>query len=281
MAEQKNNKVAVSPAAKLKAIIAVDSVQEQFKNALKENAGAFVASIIDLYGSDTYLQKCEPKDVIAECLKAATLKLPINKSLGFAWVVPYGNKPQFQMGYRGYIQLAMRTGQYKYINSGGVFEGIEVKQDLLTGAVEFKGEPKSDKITGYFAYFELLNGFSKSVYMTADKMLAHAKRYSKSFKNGPWQTNFDEMAYKTCIRQLLSRYGFLSTEMISALSADQGVDAEMQVESEVKVNANSEVIDITPEQNDEAVPQQDEPQKEQEQPEQKQAEQVAKNKPPF
>jgi recombination protein RecT len=250
MAQQRQNtQLAKSPISKLKAVISVDSVQEQFRNALKENADAFIASVIDLYGGDSYLQKCQPKDVITECLKAATLKLPINKNLGFAWIVPYGNKPQFQIGYRGYIQLAMRTGQYKYINAGGVYEGVAVEQDLLTGAVEFTGKATSDKIAGYFAYFELLNGFSKAVYMTADEMLAHAKRYSKSFNNksSAWQTNFDEMAYKTCIRQLLSKYGFLSTEMISALSADQEVDVETRAESEIKVNANSEIIDITPE----------------------------------
>ena len=111
----------------LKSIMNSGSVQEQFKNALKDNSGPFVASVIDLYNGDNTLQECDPSAVVMECLKAATLKLPINKSLGFAYVVPYKNKgvatPQFQIGYKGLIQLAMRTGQYRIINADNICEG--------------------------------------------------------------------------------------------------------------------------------------------------------------
>lgn len=241
------------PAVKrLKAIISTESVQEQFKNALKDGAPLFIASLIDIYGNDTYLQNCEPQAVIMEALKAATLKLPINKSLGFAYIVPYKNKgvqePQFQIGYKGYIQLAMRTGQYKYINADVVCEGELKGHNKLTGEVDLSGDPKSDSIIGYFAYIETVNGFRKPLYWSKDKVLAHAKRYSKSFSRdtSAWKTNFDEMALKTMLRNLLSKYGVMSVEMMNAFSSDTGDErsCEAKVEDEIKGNANGDIIDV-------------------------------------
>lgn len=246
-----DKQIQVKPVQKLKMALSAESVKEQFKNTLQENAGAFIASIIDLYASDTYLQQCDPNLVIMECLKAATLKLPINKQLGFAYVVPYRSKgqliPQFQLGYKGYIQLAIRTGQYKNINAGVVYEGVKVHKDLLTGDVIFTGEPTGDKPQGYFAYMELVNGFRKILYMTHAEVTAHAKKYSKTFSNGAsaWSTNFDEMALKTVIRRLLSKYGLLTSEMTVALSNDnRDEDIESQIANEIKQNANKDYIDI-------------------------------------
>lgn len=238
----------LTPVQKMKSIINADSVQEQFRNALKDGAPLFIASLIDIYSNDKNLQKCEPKDVIMEALKAATLKLPINKQLGFAYIVPYGSEPQMQIGYKGYIQLAMRTGQYKYINADVVYEGELKGHNKLTGEVDLSGEATSDKVVGYFAYIETVNGFRKPLYWTKEKVLAHAKRYSKSFnsKSSAWQTNFDEMALKTMLRNLLSKYGVMSVEMMNAFTADSADERtpEAQVEDEIRENANSEVIDI-------------------------------------
>ena len=238
----------LTPVQKMKSIINVDSVQEQFKNALQDQAPLFIASLIDIYSNDKNLQKCEPKDVIMEALKAATLKLPINKQLGFAYIVPYGSEPQMQIGYKGYIQLAMRTGQYKYINADVVYEGELKGHNKLTGEVDLSGEATSDKVVGYFAYIETVNGFRKPLYWTKEKVLAHAKRYSKSFnsKSSAWQTNFDEMALKTMLRNILSKYGVMSVEMMNAFTSDTADERtfEAQVEDEIRENANSEVIDI-------------------------------------
>ena len=236
---------------KLKAQLNQDSVQEQFRNALKENSGPFVASVIDLYGSDTYLQDCDPTAVVMECLKAATLKLPINKQLGFAYVVPYKKAgkaiPQFQLGYKGYIQLAMRSGQYKTLNAGQVGEGVTVKHDLLTGKIELVGEPKKNaKTIGYFCHMELINGFVKTLYMTKEQAEAWGKRYSKSYSKdtSPWKTNFEEMALKTTVRRLLSKWGIMSIEMQQAFETD----VEAEVAEEIAANANrGPIIDITPE----------------------------------
>jgi|ERR1041385_985905 recombination protein RecT len=226
----------------LKSIMASPSVQEQFKNALKDNTGPFIASIIDLYNGDTYLQKCNPTQVVMECLKAATLKLPINKSLGFAYIVPYGNEPQFQIGYKGLIQLAMRTAQYRIINADMVYEGEFRTMNKLTGEFDLSGDKKSDVIVGYFAHIEMLNGFAKTLYMTKEKVLAHAKKYSKSFskESSPWKKEFDAMAIKTVLRNLLGHYGYLSVDMISAF--DNDMDVADRIQDDVDNNANKSPI---------------------------------------
>ncbi|MCK9597470.1 MAG: recombinase RecT [Sphaerochaeta sp.] len=232
----------------LKKALSAESVREQFNNALKENSGSFVASIIDLVGSDRNLQQCEPGLVIMECLKAATLKLPINKQLGQAWVVPYKRGkdgpsiPQFQIGYKGYIQLAMRTGQYKSLNAGTIFEGIEVNEDLLTGKITLTGKAKSEKIQGYFSFMELTNGFQKTVYMSAAEVLAHAKRFSRSYgaSGSAWSSDFDAMAIKTVLLKLLRTYGVLSIEMAKVLSSNDEDDLRQEMDEK----ANKEVIDV-------------------------------------
>ena len=217
------------PIDKLKNILAAQSVQEQFQSVLKENAGAFVASIIDLYNTDRTLQLCDPKNVVMEALKAASLKLPINKQLGFAWIVPYRDSktgqyiPTFQLGYKGYTQLCMRTGAYRYINADVVYEGELVKHDKLTGEIEIDPSKRiSDKKIGYFAFIETLNGFRKTLYMSVDEVTKHAQQFSKSFnsKNSVWASDFDAMALKTCLRLLLSKYGVMSVEMQRAYIED-------------------------------------------------------------
>lgn len=257
-----NGKPAVAkPIERLKNILAAESVQEQFKSVLKENAGAFVASIIDLYNTDRTLQMCEPKNVVMEALKAASLKLPINKQLGFAWIVPYRDRktgqyiPTFQLGYKGYIQLCMRTGAYKYINADVVYEGELVKQDKLTGEIEIDPtQRKSDKKIGYFAFIETLNGFRKTLYMSMDEIIKHAKQFSKSYgnENSVWATDFDSMALKTCLRLLLSKYGIMSVEMQKAYIednadtvnlADEAIEGTEELHDEDIIEGTSEIVE--------------------------------------
>jgi recombination protein RecT len=254
----------------IKKVLKSPSVQEQFENALGENSGAFVASVIDLYNHDDYLKKCDPNKVVMEALKAATLKLPINKQLGFAYVVPYKKKgvpiPQFQIGYKGYIQLAMRTGQYRYLNADVIYEGEEIEENRLTGNIEITGEKESEKVQGYFAYMELINGFSKTVYMSKEDMKKHGKKYSPSYnyKSSAWQTDFDSMGLKTVIRKLLSKYGIMSTEMITAFSKETNYTPEEEVQQEIDEKANSEVIDIENEEEEGEETKQEEEQEKQE-----------------
>jgi len=236
----------LTPVQRLKNALNAESVQEQFRNALADSAPLFIASLIDVYGSDRTLQECEPGAVIMEALKAATLRLPINKNLGFAYIVPYRNKgkaePQMQIGYKGLIQLAMRTGEYRYLNADVVYEGELKSYDKLTGHLDLSGERKGDKVVGYFAYLQLLNGFSKAVYWTKDQVIEHAKRFSKSYSSqfSPWQTDFDAMALKTVLRNLITKWGIMSVEMVQAVDRDIEADAQR----EINEFANSEELDI-------------------------------------
>lgn len=241
--EIQKSSTAISPINQMKELVNNGALNKMFKDALKENSGAFLSSLIDLYNSDTNLQKCKAKDVIMEALKAATLKLPINKQLGFAYIVPYKDVPQFQLGYKGYIQLAMRTGQYQNLNAGIIYEGMEIKNNYLAGTIEIHGDKQSDNEIGYFAYFKLINGFEKCLYMSKEDITKHAQKFSKtySFKGSSWQTNFSAMALKTVTRLLLSKYGILSTEMQTAIT--QETDNELQTEIEQK--ANKTVISIS------------------------------------
>lgn len=210
----------------------------------KEAAFQFMASMLDLYEGDAYLQQCDPQKVVMECIKAASLNLPLVKSLGYAYVVPYKNVPTFTIGYKGYIQLALRSGKYKCLNADCVYEGEEIAFNRLSGRLSISGAKTSDKAVGYFAYFELVNGFEKTLYMTVDEIRAYAQKYSKAYNNGPWQTEFDAMAKKTVIRQIL-KYGPMSTEMQKA-EVEEIKAAETAARAEIAANANAgEVIDLT------------------------------------
>lgn len=233
-----------SPCNVMRTILDSEATKKLLRDSLQENAGAFAASVIDLYNSDKYLQRCDPRQVFAECLKAVSLKLPINKQLGFAYVIPYGDVPQFQLGYKGMIQLCMRTGAYKYINAGMVYEGEFVGEDKLTGEIDLSGNRISDTVIGYFAYIETINGFKKALYWSKEKVTAHAAKFSKSYKstNSVWKTDFDAMAVKTVLRNLLSHYGVMSVEMVTALTAEEVPAAVPEESDDIEIDAVSDTM---------------------------------------
>lgn len=260
------NLPATTPVKRLSAMLSADSVKAQFQNALKEHSDLFLTSILDIYSSDTYLQKCDPGKVIAECLKAATLRLPLNKQLGFAYVVPFDKNskvsvegkdvwskesiPTFIIGYKGLIQLAMRTGAYRTINADVVYEGELQEVDKLTGIISLSGKRTSDKVAGYFAHFETVNGFRKTMFMSADDMVKYAKKYSKSFnsQSSPWKTEPDSMGTKTMLRKLLGKYGIMSVEFASAMASDNDeLTADGRLDEALSNEANQgEIIDLDP-----------------------------------
>lgn len=226
-----------------KGILNNQTIRAQLKNSLKEKAGGFMSSMIDLYSTDSQLQNCDPQAVVMECIKAAVLDLPLVKSLGFAYVVPYKGKPTFTIGYKGLIQLAQRTGKYKTINAGNVYEGELLGEDRLSGMLDLSGDRTSDEVIGYFAYFKLLNGYEKVLYMSKEDMVEYAQKYSPAYnsKYSPWQTEFDKMAQKTVLRRLIGTYGPMSIEMTKALEND---DVGKTPHQEMKENANQTVIDV-------------------------------------
>jgi len=225
---------ALTPADRLKGALAHTDVKKQFQNALGKHADLFTASLLDVYNDG--LQNCEPKLVIQEALKAAVLRLPISKGLGFAYIVPYKGKPQFQIGYKGIIQLAMRSGQVKNLNAGPVYEGEYQGFNKLSGELDLTGKKQSDKEVGYFAYMELINGFKKCEYWTKEEITDHAKKHSASYgsKSAPWFKHFSAMATKTVLKSMLSKYAPMSIDFVQAMSQD-----DMQMEQ-------PEIKDITP-----------------------------------
>ena len=225
-----------------KAVLNEPQIRAQIRNSLIENAGAFLSSMLDLYGGETSLQNFDPQKVAMECLKAASLKLPIVKSLGFAYVVPFKNVPTFVIGYKGLFQLAQRSGFYKTINAGEVYEGEITGEDRLSGMIQLDGARESDKVVGYFAYFKLLNWFENTLYMSREEVEAWAKRYSPSYgsKITPRSSEFDKMACKTVLRRLIGTYGIMSTEMQTAIMRD---DAGKTTAQEMEQPANSKPIE--------------------------------------
>lgn len=218
----------------LKSMLANDNVKARFKEILGKKAPGFISSIVAVANSNTLLQKAEPQSIMNAAVVAATLDLPINPNLGFAYVVPYGNQAQFQMGWRGFVQLAMRSGQYKTINVNEIYEGEIKKSNRFTGEYEF-GERSSDKIVGYMAYFSLINGFEKFLYMSKEDCEKHGRKFSQTYKRGTgiWSTDFGSMAKKTVLKMLLSKFGILSIEMQRAQTFDQAIIKDNLAETDI------------------------------------------------
>lgn len=244
---KKNNIVAQKEAKTLKGMLEMPAYKNKFNEMLGKKAAGFMSSIIAVTNNNKLLAKANPATVIGAAAQAAMLDLPINQSLGFAYIVPYKGAAQFQLGYKGYIQLAQRSGQYVDIGAKTVYEGELEYENRLLDKFKF-GERTGDKVIGYLAYFRLTNGFEKMLFMELDEMIAHAKKYSKSYSGGTekWGlADFDTMAEKTVLKRLLSKYGPLSIEsvqMSQALSNDGGV-ISMNKDGDFDVNFDGETID--------------------------------------
>lgn len=221
-----------------KSLFERDEVKQKFKELLGKRATSFITSVLQITAQNQQLAKADPVSIYQSAAVAATLDLPLNQNLGFAYIVPYNQKykdekgvwqtkqvAQFQMGYKGFIQLAQRSGQFKSIYSSAIYEGQLINANPLDG-YEFDFSKKdSDKIIGYAARFKLLNGFEATWYMDIDKLKKHGSKYSKTFTNdkGLWNTDFDGMANKTVIKLLLSKFAPLSVDMQKAVITDQAV----------------------------------------------------------
>ncbi len=233
------NQVAVTA----KNIFGRDSVKEKFAEIMGKKSTGFIASVMQVTSTNTLLAKADPNTIYTAAMIAATLDLPINQNLGLAYIVPYGNQAQFQMGYRGFIQLAQRTGQYKSINVVEVyknqFNSFDPLDEELDADFSIEGE---GEIAGYVGRFVMLNGYKKTVYWSMKKMVAHAKKYSKSYNSNSsvWKSNFDEMAKKTVIKNMISKWGIMSIEnqMQVAVESDQGVFADPENMNQVQYPDN-------------------------------------------
>lgn len=236
--------------------------QNQLQKLFGKNSGTFATSMMELYTSNAELQQCDPKLVAAEAMRAAALHLPLSKALGRAYVVVFKNKgvpePQFLIGWRGLVDLAIRSGQYETINAVMVRKGELLGNDKLSGFIDISGQAESNEVVGYLAYFKLVTGFKKMIFMTTKEMCHYAKMYAPTLKfsklteddlfnkaqeqaeRGPqagaigWFGDFNAMALKTVVRQVL-KWGPMSIEMQQAISDDEDYASA----EEIRDNDNS------------------------------------------
>lgn len=196
------------------------TIQKAFDDVWKGAGTQFAVSILSVLQGSQSLKSASNESIYAAAMKAAVLNLPIEPSLGRAYLVPYKGQAQFQLGYKGLIELAQRSGQYKNINAGIVYKSQLISYNPLFEELLLDFSKPQDEIVGYFAAFKLLNGFEKVSFWTVEKVTAHGKKFSKSFASGPWKTDFDAMAQKTILKDILSKYGPLSVEMQKAIEED-------------------------------------------------------------
>lgn len=247
-----------------------------------KNGPRFISSIISAVNTNPALQECSHQSILSAALLGETLKLSPSPQLGQYYMVPFNDKnkgkvAQFQLGYKGYIQLALRSGQYKKMNVLAIKEGELIRYDPLNEEIEVKlieneEEREAAPTVGYYAMFEYMNGFRKTMYWSRDKMMLHADRFSQAFSaygcdittrygvrhkvgyedyiagNYPqndawmyssfWYRDFDSMAYKTMLRQLISKWGIMSIEMVDAIDRDMAVINEDGTADYVEGEAN-------------------------------------------
>ena len=189
-------------------------------------ANSFMSSVISVANGNPQLRNAEPMSIIGAAMVAATMQLQVIPTLGQCYIIPYGKKAQFQVGYLGLLQLCQRSGQFKKILAAPVHEGEYVSGDEFDEEYVFdKKQKKSDKVIGYMAKFELLNGFTKVAYWDIEKVKAHATKFSQAFRSGfnsPWKSDFDAMAQKTVLKSIL-KFAPKSIEMQNAVTFDQSV----------------------------------------------------------
>lgn len=234
-----------------------DGTKKYLNSILGNRTGQFITSLTSLAGSSEMLKNCDRNSILACALKAVSMELPFDPNLGFTWCVPYGKTATFQIGAKGYIQLALRTGQYKFIGSRDVREGEFLGQNFV-GDPEIKWLPDDERankeIIGYMAGLELVNGFKKVIFWTNQEVENHAIRYSQSYRkykktgnksDAIWASQFEKMAEKTVLKALISKYGIMSTDMQKAVVSDQAklnIDLETGEEN-INYIDNSESIE--------------------------------------
>ena len=238
-----NEKVTV-PAKQSKPKFSVMIQSDAYKNLINNTLGdpkraaGFITAITSAVATNPALQECEPVTILSAGLLGETLQLSPSPQLGQYYLVPFNDRKlgrkvaQFQLGYKGYIQLAIRSGQYKKLNAMAIKEGELIRYDPLNEEIEVQlieddAEREAAPTIGYYAMFEYLNGFRKVIYWSKEKMESHALQYSQGYKAKKgytfWEKSFDDMAIKTMLRQLISKWGIMSIDFQKAYEADMGV----------------------------------------------------------
>lgn len=247
---------------RLNSYISHNATQEYLKKVLSDKKDAFVSNLVSLVANNAKLQECEPATLMYGAIRATASGLPLDPAFGCAYLIPYKNnklgitEAQFQIGYRAYGQLALRSGLFKCINDTDVREGELVNRNRLTGQIDFNFEQDDKRrselpIIGYVSYFQLLNGFESTLYMSVEELKAHGLRYSQTYRSqyanvrdsSRWVTDFHEMCRKTVIKLHLSRKAPLSVEMQNAIRDDQAVFRSADTPEYVDTTGDEPLID--------------------------------------
>lgn len=247
---------------RLNSYISHNATQEYLKKVLSDKKDAFVSNLVSLVANNAKLQECEPATLMYGAIRATASDLPLDPAFGCAYLIPYKNnklgitEAQFQIGYRAYGQLALRSGLFKCINDTDVREGELVNRNRLTGQIDFNFEQDDKRrselpIIGYVSYFQLLNGFESTLYMSVEELKAHGLRYSQTYRSqyadvrdsSKWVTDFHEMCRKTVIKLHLSRKAPLSVEMQNAIRDDQAVFRSADTPEYVDTTGDESLID--------------------------------------
>ena len=248
----------------LTAYLTADAVKQQINNVVGGKDGQrFISAIVSAVNTNSALQECTNQSILSGALLGESLKLSPSPQLGHYYLVPFNDKEkgkvaQFQLGYKGYIQLAIRSGQYRKLNVMAIKEGEleyfdplneDIKVNLMVDNWDVREEAQT---IGYYAFFELVNGFRKAIYWSKAQMKAHALKYSQGYKRDLekgwkytfWSKDFDGMAYKTMLRQLISKWGVMSIELQNAIDADMAVINEDGTKNYVDIDNDDSVIDM-------------------------------------
>lgn len=232
----------------VKDFLALPAYRGRFDEVMGKRSAQFMASITNYVSQSRQVAECDPKSVIAAAFVAATLDLPIDKNLGFAWLVPYKGKVQFQLGSRGVTQLALRSGQYERLNAKAInkeaFGGFD--KDVGEPIIHWDKVDDEKPIVGYAVAWRLTNGFTKTAYWSKEKVEKHAAKYSQAYRSRkpgqPWFDHFDAMALKTVASNELRKWGILSIEMQRAIQHDAGTQDD--IDGPVKHDDGSGLFDV-------------------------------------
>lgn len=236
----------------VKDFFAKPMVQEKLKELVGKNAPAFATSVLQIVNSNSMLVNADPQTIFSAACMAATLNLPINNNLGFAYIVPFKNnkenkiEAQFQLGYKGYIQLAQRSGQFSRIAATPVYDGQLISENPLLGyEFDWSVKPNGNPI-GYVAFFKLINGFTAELYMSKEEVMKHANKYSQTAKKGygVWKDQFEAMALKTVLKLLLSKQAPLSIDMQKAQMADQAIIRDVDKDEFDYIDHQESIADL-------------------------------------
>lgn len=285
--QQKSLTTAKQP-PKFSAYLSQDGIKALVEQSVGKNSQRFITAILSAVSNNPLLQGCDHSTILSAALIGESLNLSPSPQLGQYYLVPYkdkkrGDVAQFQLGYKGYIQLAIRSGQYRKLNVMAIKKGELVyfdaaNEEIKLNLIQDENEREAAPTVGYYAMFEYVNGFRKAIYWSYEKMIAHADRYSQAFsKNGCvikgkkkvsyadylagkyneedawlyssfWYKDFDAMALKTMLRQLISKWGIMSIEMQTALISDDAVIGEDGTPSYVDYNDDDAQLSVSEEQ---------------------------------